>query len=62
MHAYAWHIWRKMPSSGPSLKVRVGRPSLQRQNLPNAPPFPRAQHRLAGFGASRFSNHVFGAR
>lgn len=39
MHAYAWHIWRKMPSSGPSLKVRVGRPSLQRQNLPNAPPF-----------------------
>jgi hypothetical protein len=26
MHAYAWYIWRKEPRSGPSLKVRVGRP------------------------------------
>jgi hypothetical protein len=26
MHAYAWYVWRKKPRSGPSLKVRVGRP------------------------------------
>jgi hypothetical protein len=26
MHAYAWYVWRKEPRSGPSLKVRLGKP------------------------------------
>jgi hypothetical protein len=26
MHIYTWFVWMKTPRSGPSLKVRIGRP------------------------------------
>jgi hypothetical protein len=26
MHVYTWFVWMKTPRSGPSLKVRIGRP------------------------------------
>jgi hypothetical protein len=39
MHAYAWYVWRKMPRSGPSVKVRIGKAELMAfpaaANLPN---------------------------
>jgi hypothetical protein len=45
MHAYTWYVWRKRPRSGPSLKVRIGKPELAAflaaLDLPNALPVPR---------------------
>jgi hypothetical protein len=44
MHAYTWYVWRKRPRSGPSLKVRIGKPELAAflaaLDLPNALPVP----------------------
>ena len=44
MDAYTWYVWRKRPRSGPSLKVRIGKPELAAflaaLDLPNALPVP----------------------
>jgi hypothetical protein len=44
MHAYTWYVWRRTPSSGPSLKVRIGKSEvmafLAAANLPGGPSIP----------------------
>jgi hypothetical protein len=58
MHAYAWYVWRKMPRSGPSVKVRIGKAELMAFPAAANLQTPRAQHRLVAFETGRSSNDV----